>query len=148
MPEEQTTRSDLPAIRAVIDAIAKAVRTNDVGAFLAHAAPDIVVFDLIPPLEHKGEEAVRRSWSFALGSFEGPIEYEVDHLDISISGDIAFSRSLAHYGGTTKEGTRITNHLRSTLGFRKIEGQWKVIHEHLSVPFDMKSGRALLELEV
>ena len=147
MPEQDTTRSDLPAIRALIDAIMKAVRTNDVDAFLRLCAPDIVVFDMLPPLEQKGPQAIRQSWGIALGSFEGPIEYEVDHLDISISGDIAFSRSLVHYGGTTKEGTRITNHLRSTLGFRKVEGQWKVIHEHLSVPFDMKSGRALLELD-
>ncbi|HMJ50820.1 MAG TPA: nuclear transport factor 2 family protein [Polyangiaceae bacterium] len=147
MPDEETTRSDLPAIRAVIDAIAKAVRTNDVDAFLAHCAPDIVVFDLLPPLEQKGPDAVRRGWNIALGSFEGPIEYEVDHLDVSMSGDLAFSRSLAHFGGTTKEGKRVMNHLRSTLGFRKVGGRWKVVHQHVSVPFDMANGTALLQLE-
>jgi ketosteroid isomerase-like protein len=147
MPEEATTRSDLPAIRAVIDAIIKAVRTNDVEGFLRQCAPEIVVFDLLPPLEQKGWDAVRHSWHLAMGSFEGPIEYDVDHLDISVSGDIAVSRSLAQFGGTTKDGARIMNRLRSTLGFRKIGGQWKVIHEHVSVPFDMKTGQALLELE-
>jgi uncharacterized protein (TIGR02246 family) len=147
MPEQDTTRSDLPAIRAVIDAIMKAVRTNDVEGFLRHCAPDIVVFDMLAPLEQKGWDALRRSWGIALGSFEGPIEYEVDHLDISISGDVAWSRSLAQFGGTTKEGTRIENRLRSTLGFRKINGEWKVVHEHVSVPFDMRNGQALLNLE-
>jgi ketosteroid isomerase-like protein len=131
----------------VIDAIMKAVRTNDVEAFLRHCARDLVVFDMVPPLEQNGAEAVRRSWAISLGSFEGPIEYEVDHLDICMSGDIAFSRSLAQFGGTTKEGTHVMNRLRTTFGFRKIAGQWKVIHEHISVPFDMKSGRALLALE-
>ena len=147
MSEQDTTRSDLPAIRAVIDAIMKAVRTNDVEAFLRHCASDLVVFDMIPPLEKKGTEALRHSWAIAMGSLEGPIEYEIDHLDIAIGGDIALSRSLAHYGGTTKDGRRILNHLRSTLGFRKIGGQWKLIHQHVSVPFDMSNGQALLNLE-
>jgi ketosteroid isomerase-like protein len=147
MPEEDTTRSDLPAIRAAIDAIMKAVRTNDVEAFLRHCSPDIVVFDMVPPLEQKGWDALRRSWGIALGSFEGPIEYEVDHLDICTSGDVAFSRSLAHFGGTSKDGKRVMNHLRSTLGFRKIGGQWKLVHEHFSVPFDMSNGQALLNLD-
>jgi uncharacterized protein (TIGR02246 family) len=147
MPEQDTTRSELPAIRAVIDAIMKAVRTGDVESYLRHAAPDLVVFDLVPPLEQKGADAFRRSWAIALGSFEGPIEYEIDHLDISMSGDMAFSRSLVHFGGTTKEGTRVINHLRSTIVFRKIEGEWKVIHSHVSVPFDMRNGKALLQLE-
>jgi ketosteroid isomerase-like protein len=147
MPEQDTTRSDLPAIRAVIDAIIKAVRTNDVEGFLRQCAPDIVAFDLLPPLEQKGWDAVRRGWGIALGSFEGPIEYDVDHLDIAISGDIAWSRSIVHFGGTTKEGTQAMNRLRSTLGFRKIGGQWKVVHQHVSVPFDMANGKALLNLE-
>lgn len=147
MPEQDTTRSDLPAIQAVIDALMKAVRTNDVEAFLRHCAPDIVVFDLVAPLEQKGWDAFRRSWDIGLRSFEGPIEYEVEHLDISIGGDIAWSRSLAQFGGTTKDGTRTMNRIRSTLAFRKVGKEWKLVHQHVSVPFDMKNGKALLNLE-
>jgi ketosteroid isomerase-like protein len=147
MAEQDTTRSDLPAIGAVIDAIMKAVRTNDVEAFLRHCAPEMVVFDMLPPLQQKGWDAFRGSWGLALASFEGPIEYEVDHLDIHVSGDVAFSRSLAHFGGTTKEGNHVMNHLRTTIGFRKVGGAWKVLHQHVSVPFDMSNGRALLNLD-
>jgi len=88
MPEEDTTmRSDLPAISAVLDAVTKAVRNNDVDAFLVHCAPDVVFFDMSPPLQYQGQAALRRNWALALGSFEGPIEYELDHLDIAVSGD-------------------------------------------------------------
>ena len=107
----------------------------------------LIYKDRLAPLEQKGADALRRSWGIAVGSFEGPIEYEIDHLDISVSGDLALSRSLAHFGGTTKEGTRVLNQLRSTLGFRKIAGEWKLIHQHVSVPFDMSTGKALLNLE-
>ena len=147
MLEEDTTRSDLPAIRAVIDSIIKAVRTGDVESFLRQCAPDIVVFDLLAPLEQKGWEGIRRAWGVALAPFEGPIEYDVDRLDVAMSGDLAFSHCLAHFGGTTKEGRHVMNRLRTTLGFRKIEGRWKVTHQHVSVPFDMTSGQALLKLD-
>jgi hypothetical protein len=30
---------------------------------------------------------------------------------------------------------------------RKIDGQWKVVHEHVSVPFDMETGKAMLDLK-
>ncbi len=146
MPEQETTRSDLPAIRAVIDVIIKAIRNNDVDLFLAHCAPEIVVFDLVPPLEQRGLEAVRAGWILSMGSFEGAIDYEVDRLDVQLSGDVAFSRSLAQFGGTTKEGKRVESRVRSTLGFRKVNGHWKIVHEHLSVPFDAV-GQGMFQLE-
>ena len=147
MPEEDTTRSDLPAISAVVDAVTKAVRNNDVEAFLVHCAPDVVFFDVAPPLQYRGADALRRNWALALGSFEGPIEYELDHIDIYVSGDVALCRSLARFGGTTKDGRHVVNRLRLTFGFRKTEGRWAIIHEHMSVPIDMASGQAQFQLE-
>jgi uncharacterized protein (TIGR02246 family) len=146
MPEQETTRSDLPAIRAVIDVIIKAIRNNDVDLFLAHCAPEVVVFDLVPPLEQRGLEAVRAAWILSMGSFEGPIDYEIDRLDVQVSGDVAFSRCLAQFVAMTKEGRRVASHVRSTLGFRKVSGHWKIVHEHLSVPFDAQ-GQGLFQLE-
>jgi ketosteroid isomerase-like protein len=81
-----------------------------------------------------------------MGSFEGAIDYEVDRLDVQLSGDVAFSRSLAQFGGTTKEGKRVESRVRSTLGFRKVNGHWKIVHEHLSVPFDAV-GQGMFQLE-
>lgn len=146
MPEEETTRSNLPAIRAVIDVIVKAIRTNDVELFLSLCAPEVVVFDLIPPLEQRGLEAVRKAWNLSMGGFEGAIDYEVDRLDVQTGGDIAFSRCLAQFSATTKEGARVQSHVRSTLGFRRVNGNWKIVHEHLSVPFDA-NGQGMFQLE-
>ena len=144
---EDTRTADEAAIREVIEAIAKAVRANDVEAYLAVCAPDVVTFDMLPPLKHEGHAAVRRTWAAALDSFRGPIDYEVAALDVAASGDTAFTRCLTRFGGTQKDGKRAVNWLRSTLGLRKQGGRWKVVHEHVSVPFEMSSGRALLGLE-
>jgi len=36
---------------------------------------------------------------------------------------------------------------RATNCFRKIDGKWVVAHGHSSEPFDMESGKALLDLK-
>lgn len=109
-----------------------------IDAMLAHCADDIVVFDMVPPLSHEGADAVRKIWETTLGAFEPPIDYEIHHLAIEASGDVAFARSLNRFRN---------NWVRATLGLRKIGGQWKLAHQHVSVPFDMERGKALLDLE-
>jgi len=37
--------------------------------------------------------------------------------------------------------------VRATVCFRKIDGQWKVTHEHISVPFDMETFKASVHLK-
>jgi ketosteroid isomerase-like protein len=147
MTQEATRIADEAAIRAEIDAIAQAVQLKDVHEMLMHCAPDIVTFDMLPPLKHEGAHAIRRDWASALAPIEGPVEYEVRDLDIVVGGDVAFAHSLNRFGGIGRDGRRIVSWLRSTLGFRRIEGRWKLVHEHVSVPFDMSTSKALLNLQ-
>jgi ketosteroid isomerase-like protein len=37
--------------------------------------------------------------------------------------------------------------MRATVCFRKTNGEWMIVHEHFSAPFDPQSGKALCELE-
>ena len=108
------------AIRADVDAIVEAVRAKDINAFLSRCAPDIVAFDLLPPLVHVGMTAVRRAWDAALGAFQGLPDYEVSDLHVAVDGDVAFCHGLTRFGGTRKDGKPVATWLRSTMAFRKI----------------------------
>ncbi len=138
---------DEAAIRAVIDAITQAVREKDVDALLTHCAPEVSAFELVPPLEHSGAEALRAVWDRTLEPFEAPLECDVHDLDLTVGGDVAFGIGLKRFGGTSKDGKRSSTWLRSTLGLRKLHGEWKLVHEHVSVPFDMRTTKARLDLE-
>jgi ketosteroid isomerase-like protein len=37
--------------------------------------------------------------------------------------------------------------MRGTIGYRKTDGTWLVVHEHWSAPFDIESGKALFDLQ-
>jgi ketosteroid isomerase-like protein len=54
-------KSEENRIKALLEAWADAVRRHDVPAILAHHEPDMVMFDLPPPLQCKGIEAYERT---------------------------------------------------------------------------------------
>lgn len=147
MPHDARLTAEETAILNVVQTLACAVRQNDVEAFLACCSPKVVAFDLLPPLKHQGADEIRRTWALARAPFEGPIDYEIHELEIVLGGDVAFCRSLNSFGGVQRGGDRVENNLCSTLGLRKIEGQWKLIHQHVAVPFDMATDEALLQLD-
>jgi ketosteroid isomerase-like protein len=60
-------------LRALIDDLANAIRAKDVNAVMTYYAPDILAFDLLPPLQYRGAEAIRNRLSEWFSSFEGPI---------------------------------------------------------------------------
>jgi uncharacterized protein (TIGR02246 family) len=138
--------TDEDKIRALIDGWAKALRTKDVNGIMSHYAPDFVAFDLAPPLQH-GADAFSKGLEDWFPTFEGPIGYEIRGLSISAGNDAAFSSSLNRMTGTKSSGEKMDLWVRATFGFRKIGDQWKIAHEHVSVPFHMDgSFRAAVDL--
>jgi uncharacterized protein (TIGR02246 family) len=134
-------------IRQLIDGFQRAIRAKDLDGVLSVYAPDIVSFDLVPPMQHVGIAAYRRPWEETFASFEGRIGYEVSDLHITATDEVAFSHSLNRMSGTTKNGQTISMWVRWTACLRKLDGRWLVTHEQVSVPIDLESGRALLDLE-
>ncbi|MOA70344.1 hypothetical protein D3C78_1991570 [compost metagenome] len=52
-----------------------------------------------------------------------------------------------HCGGADEQGQVKGSWMRATAGYQRIGGQWRIVHEHWSAPFDMASGAALSELQ-
>ena len=55
-------------------------------------------------------------------------------MNVSSSNDLAFEAALMRCAGTETNGEKVELDFRLTVGLRKIEGQWIVMHEHHSVP--------------
>jgi len=142
----KTKPSDEAQIRKVIDDWTYALRNKDADAMLFHYAPSLVHFCLAPSLLSARSEAKDLKAWFA--TWQGPIGYEIHDLNITVGGEVAFSHSLNRMHGTNTAGGKDDLWLRHTLGFRKINGEWKVTHEHESVPFYMDgSFKAAVDLK-
>lgn len=141
-----TAQNDEAAIRELVDTLAQAIRARDVDAAMSVFVPEVVSFDLGPPLQHGGGEVFRQRWDALFKAYSGPIGYEVHALDIAVGDGVAFSRSLNRTRGTTAGGRAVDRWVRWTAGYRRVDGQWRIVHEHVSVPADLHSGRAVLDL--
>jgi uncharacterized protein (TIGR02246 family) len=134
-------------IRRLIDQWVTALRAKDIDGLMSNHAPDIVLFDLPPPLQYRGADAYRKNWEQWLPTLEGPIDYEIRELSVAAGDDVAFCHSLNRISATRTNGEATDVWVRATVGYRKIDGEWIVTHEHVSVPFYMETGKAACDLE-
>ena len=137
---------DEAEIRQRIDQLIAAIRMMDLDSVMSIYAPDVVSFDLEPPLQHVGAEAKRKNWLHAFSMYQRPLGYEIRDLAITVGDDVAFGHGLIRVSGTMTNGNRTEGWLRSTTCFRKINGMWLIAHDQVSAPLDLGSGRALLSL--
>jgi ketosteroid isomerase-like protein len=135
-------------IRRRIDTLVEAIRTMALDGVKPLYAPDIVSFDAEPPLQHVGTASKMKNWVNVFTAFQRPLGYEIRDLSITVNGDVAFAHGFARLSGALKNGSRRGGiWVRYTIGFHKRDGNWLIVHDHVSVPFEVESGRALLNLE-
>jgi uncharacterized protein (TIGR02246 family) len=144
---ENTKAIDEIQIRALIDDRVKAVRAKDVDVLVSNYAPGVLSFDVVNPLQSTGSDAIRKRLEQWFSSFDGPIGFEIRGLSIAAGDDVAFCHGLSGVTGTRTDGGKINMWYRTTICYRRIDGKWMITHEHDSVPFDVESGKASLDLK-
>ena len=147
MTVEKTKKNEEAEITRVIEGGVEAIRGKNIEGVMALYAPEVVSFDIVPPLQYVGAEAFRKAWEAVFSSFQGPIGYDIHDLSITVGEDVAFTHSLNRISGTLNTGQKTDLWLRWTAGFRKINGKWLIVHHQNSVPVDLQTGRAVLDLK-
>ena len=110
-------------------------------------APGIVSFDIVPPLQHMGAAAKWKNWADVFTAYQRPLGYEIRGHTITVGDDVAFGHSLNRISGTLQNGISSDYWVRWTARFQKIDGTWLIVHDQVSVPVDVHSGRALRNLQ-
>ena len=146
MATEDEKAENETSIREIIEGRVAAVRAKDVGGLLTHHAPDVLTFDVLDPLRNAGSDAVRGRAEKWLSAYDGPVGYEVRDLSVTAGEAVAFCHYLYRVSGTLKAGDEVNMWVRATVCFNKADGEWKIVHEHQSVPFDVRTGKASLDL--
>lgn len=143
------TASNEAEIRNVIADLSKALHDKDAKRVLSHYAPGSVVFSLAPPLQHAGSGATTekdlKAW---FATWDGPIGHETRDVSITANGDVAFCHGFIRISGTKVGGGHSEVWARRTTCLKKIDGEWKIAHDHTSVPFYMDgSYKAAVDLK-
>ena len=123
-------------IRALIEAWADAVRRHDLPGILAHHDRDIMMFDVPLPLQSLGMTEYKKTWELFFRYHEPSQAFDIEQLTITAGEDVAFAVAVVQCGSATVSGPPEAGGFlfRLTIGLRKIDGEWRITHEHHSVP--------------
>ena len=117
-------------IQAFEQRLADALRANDVDRIRAAYAPNKIPFLLgarsLPP--SVGTEAYSRSWDYP--ALPGPMRFEC-----STEGNLGYAHGTFNVTAPGKHGTNAVLPMQVTHILRKINGNWMIVHEHVSFPF-------------
>jgi uncharacterized protein (TIGR02246 family) len=139
----QADTSDEQAIRDLESRFVAAFNAKDVVAIMKVYVPDqtLVVFDVVPPRQYVGPDAYRKDWQNLFAAFQGPLKFELSDLAIVADGNLGYGHSIQRVTGTDTKGQPLELVVRVTDVYRKVNGNWLVAHEHVSVPVDLETGK-------
>jgi len=139
---------DEQAIRALENQFAAAANAKDLDAIMKVYVPDndLFVFDVGVPRQHVGWDDYKKDWQDYLALFKGPIKFEISDLSVMSDGKIAYGHSIQRVSGTGTDGMSMDMAVRVTDVYRKIDGRWLIVQEHVSVPIDFSAGKPVPDL--
>ena len=131
---EKSHDGDVQAIRALIERWAEAVRREDLTAIRADHDPDILMFDVPPPFSSRGLDAYMATWRLFFASVEKPVSFSFEDVEVTAGSDVAFAAAKGKCLNIDQAGRREPLEFRLTMGLKKTDGKWRVMHEHHSLP--------------
>jgi ketosteroid isomerase-like protein len=130
--------SDDAQIRALEARFTAAFNAKDVDSIMKCYVPgeSLFVFDVVVPRQYVGAAAYRKDWTDFFATFSGPVSMELQDLAVTGDGKIAYGHSAQHVTGKDTKGQPVEFVVRVTDVYRKINGNWLIVQEHVSVPID------------
>jgi ketosteroid isomerase-like protein len=142
---EEATRE----INGLLSAWQKSFEAKDVNGVMQMYAPGpaLTAYDIIPPLQYKGADAYSKDYTEYFAQFAGPLQVQFRDQHPELTGSPAPASGLERITRTQKTGQSADVWVRYTAAFKKVNGHWRDIHDHISVPVDMNTGKAALDLK-
>lgn len=97
-------------------------------------AKDLLIYDNFAEdnTMWRGFEIYRKVWEKQINSnFPGFVMFHIEVDAIEVTGDLAWS-GLTWWGSVIKDGQKLITAQHATHIWRKIDGVWRIVHEHLT----------------
>jgi ketosteroid isomerase-like protein len=131
-------------IRAAQLSIATGAEARNLDAIMSNYldSEKLFVFDVYPPRAYLGYDAFRKDWHDFLAGLKEPITYQMQDMDVDTDGKLGYVHVIEHIVSTDNAGKPVEINMRVTELYRKINGKWLIVHEHASVPVNIKTDVA------
>ena len=120
-------------IRQLIEDWAAAVRKKNIEGVLAHHSDDLVMYDVPGPFQSVGINEYRKTWDLFFKYTKLGV-FDIDELTIVADENVAFAYAKMHCVDKSDGDDFVRLDFRLTIGLKRINGQWIIVHEHHSIP--------------
>ena len=131
---QESSSRDETDIQTLIENWARAVREENRAGIRVDHDSEMLMFDVPPPFLSRGLDAYMATWETFLSWSEKPVAFDFHDVKITAGEDVAFATATGRCAGGDPNGEREELEFRLTMCLRKIDGRWRVVHEHHSLP--------------
>lgn len=135
MTPEKSKVAEEAQIRELINDWAKATREGNDDAVLSNHASDVLIFDVLAPLQYKSAEEYRKGWDEWQPELSDESLFEIHELSITAGETVAFAHFLLECGNRPN-----VDWVRATFCLQKTDGKWMITHQHSSMPVSRKGA--------
>jgi len=120
-------------IRQLVENWAAAVRNKNIVKILEHHSEDIVMYDVPEPFQSDGIDTYRKTWDLFF-TFTKQGVFDIQELKIFADENVAFCFASMKCSDKSETPDFVDLPFRLTMGLKKINNEWIIIHEHHSIP--------------
>jgi ketosteroid isomerase-like protein len=106
---------------------------ENLAAIRADHDTDILMFDVPPPFLSRGLDAYMATWQTFFACQAKPVQFTFRDVEITAGNEVAFATAIGHCADLSS-GDKVQLDFRLTMGLRKLDGRWRIMHEHHSIP--------------
>lgn len=131
-------------IRTAIAEWGAAFCDKDIERLMALYAPEAIIFDAIPPFS-SDIATMRAKVLSCFPYFPDGSVLETNDLTVSIAGEMAMAHFIWHLTGLPPGHPGGQHWFRSSVIWRQqASGNWLIVHDHCSAPFDPTTEKVIL----
>jgi ketosteroid isomerase-like protein len=121
-------------ITVLLQCWAKATSEDRKEDILASHDEAAVIYDVLPPLSYNGTKDYKESWEGWQPHFQVPSLFEIEDLKIYAGETHAFCHGFLRCGGKLPDGEIVEDFVRATFCLVRHGHEWRIIHQHISMP--------------
>lgn len=122
-------------IRGLLADWTRATREGRQDDVLRHHSADVLIFDVLPPLQYEGAAAYRESWDEWQPDAQGAMRFELEDVRVAAGPEVAFAYGILQCGGTLPNGKSFRDTVRATFCLCRVGASWSIVHQHISKPY-------------
>lgn len=133
--------ADVAAIKALEE---KLQTETDMSKLIGLYAPDAMVLDIYAPGVFKGRKQIQNGFAPQLAAVK-TMKHEFREFNVASNGTLACAAMQIHFDTQLQDGKALSMTVRALDAFRKVNGKWQIIQQHVSLPTDAKTGMAVVD---